>query len=222
MLYRLRISDQNKVNIESITKISDLKTGEQTSNILNTAVEFTGINDAIRVITGRDPVTGDKVTDMDRLVSSLYMIPGAKIAKVGKYAFKIMKGDKAAKKIVKTPSFGKHSVPKGPYREVNGFPAKVKPGAQEKHIPDAPNYKQEIANGKTKSIFFGDNKKAQKLLDKHAGTGDMLKTKNKERVDFGQVIGKHYNTETNKYEETTRGIIHYSKNGAHIVPSQPS
>lgn len=72
MLYRLRISDQNKVNIESITKISDLK---QTSNILNTAVEFTGINDAIRVITGRDPVTGDKVADMDRLVSSLYMIP---------------------------------------------------------------------------------------------------------------------------------------------------
>ncbi|MBT2262155.1 T7SS effector LXG polymorphic toxin [Bacillus safensis] len=219
MLYRLRISDQNKVNIESITKISDLK---QTSNILNTVVEFTGINDAIRVITERDPVTGDKVADMDRLVSSLYMIPGAKIAKVGKYIFKIMKGEKVAKKIVKTPSFGKHSVPKGPYREVNGFPAKVKPGAQEKHIPDAPNYKQEIANGKTKSIFFGDNKKAQKLLDKHAGTGDMLKTKNKERVDFGQVIGKHYNTETNKYEETTRGIIHYSKNGAHIVPSQPS
>lgn len=219
MLYRLRISDQNKVNIESITKISDLK---QTSNILNTAVEFTGINDAIRVITGRDPVTGAKVADMDRLVSSLYMIPGAKITKVGKYVFKIMKGEKVAKKIVKTPSFGKHSVPKGPYREVNGFPAKVKPGAQEKHIPDAPNYKQELANGKTKSIFFGDNKKAQKLLDKHAGTGDMLKTKNKERVDFGQVIGKHYNTETNKYEETTRGIIHYSKNGAHIVPSQPS
>lgn len=152
MLYRLRISDQNKVNIESITKISDVKTGEQTSKILHTAVEFTGINDAIQVITGRDPVTGDKVADMDRLVSSLYMIPGAKIAKVGKYAFKIMKGDKAAKKIVKTPSFGKHSVPKGPYREVNGFPAKVKPGVQEKHIPDTPNYKQEIANGKKQRV----------------------------------------------------------------------
>lgn len=180
MLYRLRITDQNKVNIESITKISDLK---QTSNILYTAVEFTGINDAIRVITGRDPVTGDKVADMDRLVSSLYMIPGAKIAKVGKYVFKIMKGEKGSKKIVKTPSFGKHSVPKGPYREVNGFPVKVKPGAQEKHISDAPNYKQEVANGKTKSIFYGDNKKAQELLDKFAGKGDMF-TKNRERINF--------------------------------------
>ncbi|KEP31992.1 T7SS effector LXG polymorphic toxin [Bacillus safensis] len=218
MLYRLRISDQNKVKIESITKISDLK---QTSNILNTAVEFTGINDAIRVITGRDPVTGDKVADMDRLVSSLYMIPGAKIAKVGKYVFKIMKGEKVAKKIVKTPSFGKHSVPKGPYREVNGFPVKVKPGAQEKHIPDAPNYKQEVANGRpNKSIFYGDNKKAQELLDKFAGKGTKI-GEHKERVDFGQMIGKYYDKDTGKYVETTRGLIHYSKNGAHIVPSEP-
>ncbi|WP_169057289.1 T7SS effector LXG polymorphic toxin [Bacillus pumilus] len=220
MLYRLRISDQNKVNIESISKISDVKTGEQTSNILNTAVEFTGINDAIRVITGRDPVTGDKVADMDRLVSSLYMIPGAKIAKVGKYVFKVTKGEKVAKKIVKTPSFGKHSVPKGPYREVNGFPAKVKPGAQEKHIPDAPNYKQEVANGKTKSIFYGDNKKAQELLDKFAGKGDMF-TKNRERINFGQVIGKYYDHKSNTYVETTNGLIHYGKDGAHIVPARP-
>ncbi|WP_113387202.1 MULTISPECIES: T7SS effector LXG polymorphic toxin [Bacillus] len=220
MLYRLRISDQNKVNIESITKISDVKTGEQTSNILNTAVEFTGINDAIRVITGRDPVTGDKVADMDRLVSSLYMIPGAKIAKVGKYVLKKMKGEKVAKKIVKTPSFGKHSVPKGPYREVNGFPAKVKPGAQEKHIPDAPNYKQELANGKKKSIFYGDNKKAQELLDKYAGKGEMM-VNGREVVNFGQKIGQTYDLKTGKYIETTRGTIHYSKNGAHIVPSKP-
>lgn len=221
MLYRLRISDQNKVNIESITKISDLKTGEQTSNLLNTAVEFTGINDAIRVITGRDPVTGGKVADMDRLVSSLYMIPGAKIVKVGKYVFKKMKVEKVAKKIVKTPSFGKHSVPKGPYREVNGFPVKVKPGAQEKHIPDAPNYKQEVANGRpNKSIFNGDNKTAQELLDKFAGKGTKI-GEHKERVDFGQVIGKYYDKDTGKYVETTRGLIHYSKNGAHIVPSEP-
>ncbi|MER3126115.1 T7SS effector LXG polymorphic toxin [Bacillus pumilus] len=102
MLYRLRISDQNKVKIESITKISDVKTEEQTSNILNTAVEFVGINDAIRIITGRDPVTGDKVADMDRLISSLYMIPGAKIVKVGKYVFKKMKGEKTAKKVKNT------------------------------------------------------------------------------------------------------------------------
>ncbi|MGG5832054.1 polymorphic toxin type 50 domain-containing protein, partial [Bacillus pumilus] len=134
--------------------------------------------------------------------------------------FKVTKGEKVAKKIVKTPSFGKHSVPKGPYREVNGFPVKVKPGAQEKHIPDAPNYKQEIANGKKKSIFYGDNKKAQELLDKYAGKGEMMEN-GREVVNFGQKIGQTYDLKTGKYIETTRGTIHYSKNGAHIVPSKP-
>ncbi|PAD92826.1 transposase [Shouchella clausii] len=115
---------------------------------------------------------------------------------------------------------GKNSVPSGPYREVNGFPVKVKPGAQEKHIRHTPNYKQELANGKYKSIFYGDNKKAQELLDEFAGKGTTV-TKNKERVDFGEPIGKYYDRDTGNYVETTRGLIHYSKNGAHIVPSEP-
>ncbi|MFS2247296.1 T7SS effector LXG polymorphic toxin [Bacillus sp. A31] len=102
MLYRLRISEKNKVTIESVKPMSDVKTGDQPQNILNTAVEFTGINDAIRAITGRDPVTGDKVADMDRLVSGVYMVPSTNIVKVGKYVFKIIKGEKVAKRVEKT------------------------------------------------------------------------------------------------------------------------
>ncbi|MED4174575.1 polymorphic toxin type 50 domain-containing protein [Halalkalibacterium halodurans] len=119
------------------------------------------------------------------------------------------------------PSYGKNSVPIGPYREVNGFPVKVKPGAQEKHIPNTPNYKQEIANGKNKSIFYGDNKTAQELLDKFAGKGQLLPNGKKERVDFGKPIGRYYDRDTGEYLETTKGLIHYGKEGAHIVPSRP-
>ena len=119
------------------------------------------------------------------------------------------------------PSYGKKSVPMGPYREINGFPAKVKPGSQEKHIPNTPNYKQELANGKIKSIFYGDNKKAQVLLDKYVGEGQLLPNGKKERVDFSETIGKYYDVDTGEYLETTRGIIHYGKDGAHIVPSEP-
>ncbi|HDR8201120.1 TPA: transposase [Bacillus cereus] len=118
------------------------------------------------------------------------------------------------------PSYGKDSVPKGPYREVNGYPIKVKAGAQEKHIPDTPNYKQELANGKNKSIFYGDNKIAQELLDKFAGKGELLKN-GRERVDFCEPIGKYYDRNTGEYYETTKGLIHYGKDGAHIVPSRP-
>lgn len=37
-------------------------------------------------------------------------------------------------------------------------------------------------------------------------------------VDFGQKIAKAYDMKTGKYIVTTRGIIHYSKDVAHIVP----
>src|SRR5699024_4096458 len=135
----------------------------------------------------------------------------------------IMSGDKSSGKGTDNgvPSYGKKSVPIGPYREVNEFSVRVKPGAQEKHIPNTPNYKQEIANGKSKSIFYGDNKTAQELLDKFAGKGTTV-TKNKERVDFGKPIGKYYDIVTGQYIETNRGMIHYGKDGAHIVPAKPS
>ncbi|MCY1095241.1 MULTISPECIES: T7SS effector LXG polymorphic toxin [Bacillus] len=115
MLYHLRISEKNKVTIESVKPMSDVKTGDPPQNILNTAVEFTGINDAIRVITGRDPITGDKVADMDRLVSGVYMVPSTNIVKVGKYVFKIIKGEKVAKKVPKAGK-GSKSIVKLPSR----------------------------------------------------------------------------------------------------------
>ncbi|PEB38663.1 transposase [Bacillus pseudomycoides] len=97
----------------------------------------------------------------------------------------------------------------------------MKAGAQEKHIPNAPNYKQEVANEKNKSIFYGDNKTAQELLDKFAGKGQLLPDGKKEGVDFGKPIGKYYDRDTGQYLETTRGMIHYGKDGAHIVPAKP-
>ena len=78
-----------------------------------------------------------------------------------------------------------------------------------------------ISKWKNKSIFYGDNKIAQELLDKFAGKGTTV-IKNKERVDFGKPIGKYYDTVTGQYIETNRGMIHYGKDGAHIVPAKLS
>lgn len=43
----------------------------------------------------------------------------------------------------------------------------------------------------------------------------------KERVNFGKDIGQYYNSSIQQYVTTQNGIIHYSKTGAHIVPSAP-
>lgn len=69
-------------------------------------------------------------------------------------------------------------------------------------------------------IIFKEN--PQQLLDDFAGTGQKVGA-NKERVDFGKVIGQYYDAKTNTYINTTRGMIHYdNKGGAHIVPSAPN
>ncbi|WP_342560592.1 polymorphic toxin type 50 domain-containing protein [Psychrobacillus sp. FSL W7-1457] len=80
--------------------------------------------------------------------------------------------------------------------------------AHEKHISNTPNFKQEIANGKNKSIFYGDNKTAQELLDQFAGKGQLLPNGKKERVDFGKTIGNYYDRNTGEYLDTTNGLIH--------------
>ncbi|MED4546999.1 polymorphic toxin type 50 domain-containing protein, partial [Bacillus licheniformis] len=223
-LYRAYIDGDTIVKIEPAYTLPENVEKSDFAKYFDTAMEFTGVYDAVRAAFGYDLATGEIVKDNgDRLMAGLSVTPFGKAFKYGKRGFKLFKGEEAGKKVAKvdkTPSYGKQSVPKGPYREVNGFPAKVKPGAQEKHIPGTPNYNQEVANGKNKSIFNGDNKKAQELLDKFAGKGKKL-GKNKERVDFGQVIGKYYDMDTGKYVETTNGMIHYGKDGAHIVPARP-
>ncbi|KRT87253.1 T7SS effector LXG polymorphic toxin [Bacillus paralicheniformis] len=223
-LYRAYIDGDTIVKIEPAYTLPENVEKSDFAKYFDTAMEFTGVYDAVRAAFGYDLATGEIVKGSgDRLMAALNVTPFGKAFKYGKRGFKLFKGEEAGKKVAKvdkTPSYGKQSVPKGPYREVNGFPAKVKPGAQEKHIPGTPNYKQEIANGRTKSIFYGDNKKAQELLDKYAGTGEFPR-KGREVVDFGQKIGKAYDMKTGKYIETTRGTIHYSKDGAHIVPAKP-
>ena len=56
-------------------------------------------------------------------------------------------------------------------------------------------------------------------------TGEIKKPIRKSKVNsksvIGKPIGKYYDRDTGEYIETTRGMIHYGKDGAHIVPSEP-
>jgi RHS repeat-associated protein len=72
-----------------------------------------------------------------------------------------------------------------------------------------------------RSVFSHPN--PQRLLDKFAGSGTRMSGvaggPGRELVDFGQVIGQVMVNGT--LTDTTMGIIHYSKKGAHIVPRIP-
>ncbi len=86
-------------------------------------------------------------------------------------------------------------------------------GRQGKHIVGNKNY---IPG---KSIFVGTLDDARKLIREFSGKGTPV-GENKERVNFGRIIGYYIDPKTGKKIKTTWGIIHYSKYGAHIVPSR--
>lgn len=97
---------------------------------------------------------------------------------------------------------------------VHGFSTKIHTGKQGKHMPSHNNYQ------KGKSIFYGSATKAQELVDKFAGTGKQVGA-NRERVDFGEIIGSYVDPKTGTAYKTTIGTIHYSQTGTHIVPEKP-
>ncbi len=89
-----------------------------------------------------------------------------------------------------------------------------------KHIPGRHNYIE------GRSIF--EHSDPQKLIDNFAGTGQKVnhvlpgKPGYKEIIDFREHIGI-WKTKDGKFSlPTTKGTIHYSKDGCHIIPAKPN
>ncbi|MDB2613825.1 polymorphic toxin type 50 domain-containing protein [Chlamydiales bacterium] len=89
---------------------------------------------------------------------------------------------------------------------------------QSKHIPGKHNYET------GKSIIY--HKNIDQLLSENAGNGVSIRGTigepgYKEIVDFKETIGEWIGKDGSVLK-TTRGTIHYSKQGAHIIPAHPT
>lgn len=107
------------------------------------------------------------------------------------------------------------------YRVVKGFLVKLDEERQKKHMPGRSAYEIARTNGNLRSIIFRDATAIQKLLEEKAGTGEFIGS-NKELTDFGQVIGQYVEVDNHTKRETKIGIIHYTAEGAYIVPARPN
>lgn len=93
---------------------------------------------------------------------------------------------------------------------------KINWGKQAKHFPGHNNYTP------GRSVLTADPRK----LAEKAGTGQHIdgppvgSPGSKERVDFGEPIGE-YVDKSGKAVSTSKGLIHYGKEGIHIVPARP-
>ena len=61
---------------------------------------------------------------------------------------------------------------------------------------------------------------AEKLVEIYSGTGKVIGD-NKENIDFQKIIGIYVDPSTENEYPTTKGTIHHSKKGTHIVPKFP-
>ncbi|OKH50474.1 hypothetical protein NIES2101_19265 [Calothrix sp. HK-06] len=102
----------------------------------------------------------------------------------------------------------------------NKLPLKIDEGKQGKHVPEHNNF----TDGRSELT----HPNPQQLIDDFAGKGQPVNSTVKqgqpgfrERVDFGEIIGNYVDPETGVKTPTTKGIIHYSKSGVHIVPAKP-
>ncbi len=92
---------------------------------------------------------------------------------------------------------------------------------QGKHVVGHKNYDPTSL----KSIFSHHD--PERLLRQHAGKGVPLMELEvgmgyKEALEFGEYIGEYHDIKGNLKIPTTRGTIHYYKNGgAHIAPAAP-
>ena len=100
-------------------------------------------------------------------------------------------------------------------RLVHGFVTEAHFGKQAKHIEGA--REQDVSRSPVTVGIV----RIQELVDLYAGTG-LWRGDHKEVVDFHEVIGVYIAPETGERVLTTKGTIHYSKKGCHVVPASPS
>ncbi|MDC2824418.1 polymorphic toxin type 50 domain-containing protein, partial [Rodentibacter pneumotropicus] len=94
---------------------------------------------------------------------------------------------------------------------------------QNKHLEHTNEYRVSLANGQHRSIITVnlDSLKGYIGTGQQVGKIDVGLPGSKERVDFNKSIGIYIDPITGDRTPTTMGIIHYSKNGYHIVPAKP-
>ncbi|HJF18141.1 MAG TPA: polymorphic toxin type 50 domain-containing protein [Aeriscardovia aeriphila] len=86
------------------------------------------------------------------------------------------------------------------------------------NIPDYSNERHDIPGNV--SIFNGDEKTAQYMINEKAGYGTRL-SRTRELASYPQYVGMWVNQHTCGKRLSHQGIIHYSDQGTWIVPAEP-
>ena len=96
--------------------------------------------------------------------------------------------------------------------------------AQSAHKLGSAEYNKRLAEGYLPSYTELSHMEVQKIINAYSLTGTVRKGKDgqfRETISVKENIGMFGNLKTKKYIPTNIATIHYSKKGAHLVPSAP-
>ncbi|AIZ79493.1 polymorphic toxin type 50 domain-containing protein [Actinobacillus equuli] len=167
--------------------------------------------------TGIDPSWIGRIDAANRVVAS---IAGVRLSttKVNSSSENIPKSANSNEKLPVVGNISGYEINKVDFSKLG-----IEISKQNKHIVHTNEYKIAVANGQQKSIITVslDSLKGYAGTGQHIGKIDVGLPGSKERVHFNKVIGNYIDPITEKSSPTTIGIIHYSKNGYHVVPARP-
>jgi Bacterial toxin 50 len=110
---------------------------------------------------------------------------------------------------------------------IANFSKKIDSNKQDKHFPDSQTFKNlPIKKQSEYSILTIDKNRLTKLAEEKIGSGSLIIPNNvnapvtKEIVNFGEKIGI-YKLNGEIIGNTTKGTIHHSSGGYHVVPAKP-
>lgn len=201
--------DQIKILYKSYDQLSDQQKGE----LIGYTIGKYGVEIVFGAVTGT--AAGKGVQYANKMVPLFRNLRNANRV----CNFEIMLLSEAKKKAIVSSSLA-HATE----REVYFKNIKIQWDRQNKHIPGAHNFKT------GKGTILIEKSELETLIKENAGKGQrvagpIFEPNFKERVDFGKIIGEYAlesKGKPTKYIPTTKGIIHYDKNGsAHVIPSDP-
>ncbi|MGO4900144.1 ribonuclease YeeF family protein [Bacillus sp. GM2] len=153
-LYRAYIDGDTIVKIEPAYTLPENVEKSDFAKYFDTAMEFTGVYDAVRAAFGYDLATGEIVKgNGDRLMAALNVTPFGKAFKYGKRGFKLFKGEEAGKKVAKVDKGSKAAkdvgkVEQNPSKSAKETPKKSSEGKDKVKDFDLSFATSKLKNGK--------------------------------------------------------------------------
>ena len=209
-------SEQESKQDQSLARKYSRQANSLTSAMAENYTSGTGLFSLKELYTNKDPLAKAM---FENIAQSGYATGvGASLRAARNYSAKIPEEANANSKLPPVGEIKGYNTTRA-----NLYNLEIEISKQNKHLENTNEYKVSLANGQQRSVITAslDSLKGYIGTGQQVGKVEIGFPGSKERVNFNKNIGVYIDPVTGNRAPTTIGIIHYSKNGYHIVPAKP-